>query len=81
MQQYCPPAAFGIVEPKVYRTNSLYPVNFPFIKMLGLKTVVQLSPEVPIKAVTQFLEENHINFVGTCYSYYLNLRVHRFTLG
>jgi tyrosine-protein phosphatase SIW14 len=31
--------------------------------MLGLKTVIQLSPEVPIKAVTQFLEENNINFI------------------
>jgi tyrosine-protein phosphatase SIW14 len=63
MQQYSPPAVFATVEPKVYRTNSLYPINFPFIKMLGLKTVIQLSPEVPIKAVTQFLEENNINFI------------------
>jgi len=63
MQQLCPPTVFGIVEPKVYRTNSLYPINFPFIKMLGLKTVVQLSPEVPIKAVTQFLEENNIKLI------------------
>ncbi|EFA74802.1 hypothetical protein PPL_11835 [Heterostelium album PN500] len=58
-----PPAVFGIVEPQLYRTNSLYPINFPFIKLLGLKTVVQLSPEVPIKAVTTFLEENNINLI------------------
>lgn len=63
MQQYSPPSAFGTVEPKIYRTNSLYPANFPFIKMLGLKTLIQLSPEVPIKAVTQFLEESSINFI------------------
>ncbi|GAM26203.1 hypothetical protein SAMD00019534_093780, partial [Acytostelium subglobosum LB1] len=61
--QLSPPALFGIIEPQLYRTNSLYPVNFPFIKMLGLKTVVQLSPEVPIKAVTTFLEENNINLI------------------
>eukprot|EP01111_Echinosteliopsis_oligospora_P008346 TRINITY_DN2392_c0_g1_i1.p1 TRINITY_DN2392_c0_g1~~TRINITY_DN2392_c0_g1_i1.p1 ORF type:complete len:167 (+),score=30.23 TRINITY_DN2392_c0_g1_i1:244-744(+) len=31
--------------------------------MLGLKTVVWLSPEVPIKAVSQFFEENGINMI------------------
>eukprot|EP01133_Synstelium_polycarpum_P019067 gene19067-22832_t len=61
--QLSPPALFGIIEPQLYRTNSLYPINFPFIKMLSLKTVVQLSPEVPIKAVTGFLEENNINLI------------------
>ncbi|KYQ89847.1 Arf guanyl-nucleotide exchange factor [Tieghemostelium lacteum] len=61
--QLSPPSLFGIVEPQLYRTNSLYPVNFPFIKMLGLKTVIQLSPEVPIKAVSTFFEENSINLI------------------
>ncbi|KAF2070151.1 hypothetical protein CYY_008536 [Polysphondylium violaceum] len=61
--QLSPPALFGIIEPQLYRTNSLYPVNFPFIKMLGLKTVVQLSPEVPIKAVSNFFQENNINLI------------------
>eukprot|EP00026_Physarum_polycephalum_P015551 Phypoly_transcript_16261.p1 GENE.Phypoly_transcript_16261~~Phypoly_transcript_16261.p1 ORF type:complete len:193 (+),score=32.06 Phypoly_transcript_16261:117-695(+) len=62
-QQLCPPAAFGIIEPGIYRTNSLYPANFPYVKLLGLKTMVQLSPEVPIKAVTQFLEENNVKLI------------------
>jgi len=59
----CPPSAFGIVEPGLFRSNSLTPLNFPFVKMLGLKTLIQLSPEVPIKAVTTFLEENRIRLV------------------
>ncbi|EGC37492.1 hypothetical protein DICPUDRAFT_22039, partial [Dictyostelium purpureum] len=58
-----PPAIFGTIEPQLYRTNSLYPANFPFIKLLGLKTVVQLSPEVPIKAVSSFFQENNINLI------------------
>ncbi|KAN0016244.1 hypothetical protein ACTFIU_006207 [Dictyostelium citrinum] len=61
--QLSPPALFGTIEPLLYRTNSLYPANFPFIKLLGLKTVVQLSPEVPIKAVSSFFQENNINLV------------------
>ncbi|EAL67263.1 hypothetical protein DDB_G0280073 [Dictyostelium discoideum AX4] len=61
--QLSPPALFGTIEPLLYRTNSLYPANFPFIKLLGLKTVVQLSPEVPIKAVSSFFQENNINLI------------------
>eukprot|EP01116_Phalansterium_solitarium_P002464 TRINITY_DN12510_c0_g1_i1.p1 TRINITY_DN12510_c0_g1~~TRINITY_DN12510_c0_g1_i1.p1 ORF type:complete len:311 (+),score=80.51 TRINITY_DN12510_c0_g1_i1:128-1060(+) len=56
----CPPEVFGIVEAGIYRSNSLSPINFTFIKTLNLKTVVQLSPEVPIKPVTTFLQENNI---------------------
>ncbi|KAK5583927.1 hypothetical protein RB653_005532 [Dictyostelium firmibasis] len=61
--QLSPPALFGTIEPLLYRTNSLYPANFPFIKLLSLKTVVQLSPEVPIKAVSSFFQENNINLI------------------
>jgi len=63
MKQFCPPEVFGIVEADIYRCNSLLPINFPFIKSLGLKAVVQLSPEVPIKAVTTFFQENNIEHI------------------
>ena len=39
-----PPAKFGIVEPQIYRSNQLYPINFPFIQQLKIKTVIRLSP-------------------------------------
>ena len=29
----------------------------------GLKTVIQLSPEIPVKAVTTFFQENNIQHV------------------
>jgi hypothetical protein len=44
LQQLCPPEVFGIVEKGIYRCNSLFPINFSFIKILELKTVIQLSP-------------------------------------
>jgi hypothetical protein len=63
LKQLCPPEVFGRVEPQVYRSNSLLPINFPFILTMGLKTVVQLSPEIPTKAVTTFFDENNIEHV------------------
>jgi len=51
------------VESGIYRCNSLSPINFPFIKQLQLQTVIQLSPEVPIKAVTSFFQENNIEHI------------------
>ncbi|KAI9143588.1 tyrosine phosphatase family-domain-containing protein [Paraphysoderma sedebokerense] len=58
-----PPEAFGIVEPNIYRSNTLHPSNFSFIKTLNLKTAVILSPEVPSRAVMNFLEENGIQLI------------------
>jgi len=63
VKQLCPPENFGIVERGIYRSNSLIPINFPFIKTLELKTVIQLSPEVPIKAVTTFYQESKIQHI------------------
>jgi protein tyrosine/serine phosphatase len=62
-QQLCPPEMFGIVEPNVYRSNLFFPISFPFIKLLNLKTVLLLSAEVPTKVVCNFLEENNITLV------------------
>lgn len=62
-QQLCPPEMFGIVEPGVYRSNLFFPISFPFIKLLDLKTVLLLSAEVPTKVVCNFLEENNITLV------------------
>ncbi|CAG8514483.1 7592_t:CDS:2 [Ambispora gerdemannii] len=58
-----PPEQFGIVEKGVYRSDMLHQSHFPFVKSLDLKTVVILSPEVPTRAATTFLEENNINLI------------------
>ncbi|GJD09489.1 Probable tyrosine-protein phosphatase [Galdieria sulphuraria] len=62
-QQLCPPEMFGIVETGIYRSNLFFPISFPFIKLLNLKTVLLLSAEVPTKVVCNFLEENDITLV------------------
>ena len=58
-----PPDAFGCVEPGIYRSNMLQLANFVFIKTLGLKRVLILSPEKPARPVLTFLEENQIDLV------------------
>ncbi|PRP75704.1 hypothetical protein PROFUN_15618, partial [Planoprotostelium fungivorum] len=63
LKELYPPETYGIVEKHIYRSNSLNPLNFPFIKQLGLKTILQLSPEVPTRAVSTFFQENDINLI------------------
>ena len=46
-----PPDKFGHVESLVYRSAYPTPVSFGFLKMLGLRTVANLSQELPMWAV------------------------------
>ncbi|KNC99306.1 uncharacterized protein SPPG_05557 [Spizellomyces punctatus DAOM BR117] len=52
-----PPDAFGIVERGVYRSSTLHPTNFSYIRTLGLRSVVVLTPDVPSKGVQAFYED------------------------
>ncbi|CAG8441138.1 6966_t:CDS:2 [Diversispora eburnea] len=72
---FTPPEQFGIVEKGLYRSDMLHASNFSFIKTLHLKTVIILSPEVPTRALANFLEENNIKLV------HLGLRVWKPNLG
>ncbi|CAG8483404.1 35099_t:CDS:2 [Racocetra persica] len=58
-----PPEQFGNVEKGLYRSDMLSPPHLPFIKNLKLKTILLLSPEVPTRSVSNFLEENNIKLV------------------
>ncbi|KAJ5074511.1 protein oca4 [Anaeramoeba ignava] len=58
-----PPDKFGIVEPGIFRSNTIHDINFSFLQTLKLKTVIQLSPELPTKSLLVFYEENGINFI------------------
>jgi hypothetical protein len=75
-----PPEQFGIIEKGVYRSDMLHPSHFSFIKALQLKTALVLSPEVPTRAVLNFLEDNNIKLVNFFFYnflpsfYYLILR-------
>lgn len=63
MHALYPPAAFGIVEPGVYRSSAFLPKHFEFIQRLGLKTILYLSPELTLRALSEFVEHRDINFV------------------
>ncbi|KAG5458414.1 MAG: tyrosine phosphatase family-domain-containing protein [Olpidium bornovanus] len=60
MSLVTPPDAFGLVNDGVYRSDLLRPAHFGFMRTLNLRTVVVLTPEVPARAVLNFLEENGI---------------------
>jgi tyrosine-protein phosphatase OCA1 len=42
-----PPNNFGMVEEDLYRSGSPDSINFPFLEMLGLNSLVWLAPEEP----------------------------------
>ncbi|KAF9579578.1 hypothetical protein BGW38_004112, partial [Lunasporangiospora selenospora] len=58
-----PPEQFGIVESGLYRSDTLHPSNFPFIRSLNLKTAILLTPELPSRAMSNFFEENNIRLI------------------
>ncbi|KAL0084601.1 protein-tyrosine phosphatase [Phycomyces blakesleeanus] len=58
-----PPEQFGIVEPGIYRSDMLQPSHFPFIKQFNFKTMVMLSPEMPNRVTSNYLEENDTRLV------------------
>eukprot|EP00658_Telonema_sp_P-2_P009969 TRINITY_DN13724_c0_g1_i3.p1 TRINITY_DN13724_c0_g1~~TRINITY_DN13724_c0_g1_i3.p1 ORF type:complete len:219 (+),score=57.37 TRINITY_DN13724_c0_g1_i3:231-887(+) len=58
-----PPDKFSMVEDGVYRSNAITAANFDFIKRLGLRTVVLLSPEMPLRALTDFLKHQSVQLI------------------
>ncbi|KAJ3342727.1 hypothetical protein HDU93_001299 [Gonapodya sp. JEL0774] len=68
-----PPDSFGVVERGVYRSNALHPLHFPFVKNLNLRTAVMLSPEVPMRSVTNFFDDSGIKFLHLGHAWKPNL--------
>lgn len=60
MEELSPPDRFGLVEPQVFRSAFPAAVSFPHVKLLQLRTVVNLSQEAVTRGVAAFFEENHI---------------------
>jgi len=60
MDPFFPPCSFGTVELNIYRSNAIGIDNFSFIKGLNLKTVLLLSPELPLRTTTEFLKAEGI---------------------
>lgn len=54
----------GIIQPQIYRANTIHQNNFPFIKTLGLKTILLLSSEIPTRGLMTFFEEIGVEVVN-----------------
>jgi hypothetical protein len=68
-----PPEQFGIVEPGLYRSDTLHPSHFPFIRSLNLKTAILLTPELPSRAMSNFFEENQIRLIDLALGSWKNI--------
>ncbi|KAF9983094.1 hypothetical protein BGZ75_005446 [Mortierella antarctica] len=68
-----PPEQFGIVEPGLYRSDTLHPSHFPFIRSLNIKTAILLTPELPSRAMSNFFEENQIRLVDLALGSWKNI--------
>ncbi|KAJ2319920.1 tyrosine-protein phosphatase siw14 [Coemansia sp. RSA 2704] len=55
-----PPENFALVSPLIYRSGMPKKRNFPFLKRLGLKSIVTLVLEEYPEQSRRFLEQNHI---------------------
>ena len=58
-----PPGKYGLVEPGVHRSAFPSPASFRFLRLLGLRTVLNLSREKPMRTVTNFFSEAGIEVV------------------
>lgn len=61
------PDKFSIVEVGVYRCASPTAPQIPFLHTLGLRTIISLTPEHPIKALLTFARSTGVDFmhIGT----------------
>jgi len=59
----CPPKAFGIVAPGIYRANAFHPRTFTFVQALHLQTIVYVSPELPPVGLQEFVERSSIEII------------------
>merc|ERR1712137_93433 len=64
-----PPAVFAIVCENIYRAGAIHPHNLGFLELLKLKTVVNLSSDIPIRDVQAFYRATSVNFIHLGKSY------------
>lgn len=59
--KYVPPANFAPVEQHLYRSAAPRPINFPFLKLLDIKTIIWLNVEDPSDELLDFIDAHDIN--------------------
>ena len=57
---FVPAERFGLIEPRVYRSAFPTPEAFGHIRLLALRTVINLSQEALTRAATNFFAENGV---------------------
>lgn len=57
---FIPPERYGLIEPGLHRSAFPSPDNFAHLRLLGLRTVLNLSQEALTRAASVFLAENKI---------------------
>jgi tyrosine-protein phosphatase SIW14 len=62
-QMLFPPLKYSLVMPGIYRSGYPNRKNFPFLKRLGLKSVLYLCPEDLADDNTEFLRQNGIKLL------------------
>lgn len=60
--KFVPPTNFAPVERRLYRSAAPLPINFPFMGLLGIKTIIWLAVEDPSDQLLDFVDENDIRF-------------------
>lgn len=66
---FLPPCCYGAVEDDLYRGSYPAERNYPFLKILKLRSILSLTPEPPSKGLLDFCKENNIG------SYHLRVDV------
>jgi tyrosine-protein phosphatase-like protein OCA2 len=59
---YVPPLNFALVEDSIYRSGHPVPINFPFLKTLGLRTVIYVGDKDDNEEYYEFLKKEGIQF-------------------
>jgi tyrosine-protein phosphatase SIW14 len=57
---YVPPLNFAMVSPGIYRSGYPVPCNFPFLRKLGLKSIVHLGPDEYLPANSAFAADQGV---------------------
>jgi len=60
-RMFIPPLNFAMVAKGVYRSGYPNPKNFPFLKKLGLKSILYLCPESYPTSNMDFIKKHGIN--------------------
>lgn len=65
IEVFTPPTHFALVEPGMYRSVMPAPPNFPFLRQLGLRSVIVLSADSIARGIVAFFRDNGIEIFHT----------------